>query len=156
MIARFAPVVLAAFAASALAQGGPSGRVVEYGILSGPEGKPEFVQKTARIPLRKGLRFGFCAQLEGLENCTRCHSDGPNLSNAKCTECHSEIGARQAKNVGYHARVQAPACCDAARKRARPAAPAHRHRGLRASADSTRSGRSGNRKSLASPTSQQA
>jgi hypothetical protein len=67
MIARFAPVLLALVSAPALAQGSPSGRVVEYGILSGAEGKPEFVQKTSRIPLRKGLRFGFCAELEGLD-----------------------------------------------------------------------------------------
>ena len=67
MAFRFAPLLLAVFVAIAHAQGAASGRVVEFGILSGPEGKPEFVQKTATIPLRKGVRFGFCAQLDGLE-----------------------------------------------------------------------------------------
>jgi hypothetical protein len=51
----------------AFAQGSATGRVVEYGILASAEGKPEFVQKTDRIPLRKGLRFGFCAELQGLD-----------------------------------------------------------------------------------------
>ncbi len=67
MAFRFAPLLLAVFVATVHAQGAASGRVVEFGILSGPEGKPEFVQKTATIPLRKGVRFGFCAQLDGLE-----------------------------------------------------------------------------------------
>jgi hypothetical protein len=58
---------LLAAAAPVLAQGSATGRVVEYGILAGAEGKPEFAQRTNRIPLRKGLRFGFCAELEGLE-----------------------------------------------------------------------------------------
>lgn len=53
--------------ARAFAQGNATGRVVEYGILSSAGGKPEFVQRTSRIPLRKGVRFGFCAELEGLE-----------------------------------------------------------------------------------------
>ena len=53
------------------------------------------------------------AQLEGLQNCTRCHSeDGPDLSNSKCTECHTEIRARQANNAGYHGRVKAQPCAE--------------------------------------------
>ena len=64
---RFAPALLLLVSACGFAQGSASGRVVEYGILASAEGKPEFVRKTHRIPLKKGLRFGFCAEIEGLD-----------------------------------------------------------------------------------------
>ncbi len=61
-----ATLLLAAAATPALAQGSPQGKVVEYGIVKPGEGKPVFERRTTRIPLRKGLRFGFCAELTGL------------------------------------------------------------------------------------------
>lgn len=51
----------------AAAQGTPSGEVTEYGIYELVDGKPRLEQQTRRIPARKGTRFGFCAQLSGLD-----------------------------------------------------------------------------------------
>ena len=66
-------VAMALLAASVLptaaaAQGSPSGEVTEYGIYELVDGKPRLEQQTGRIPARKGTRFGFCAQLRGLDD----------------------------------------------------------------------------------------
>jgi hypothetical protein len=44
----------------------PTGEVTEYGLYSIVDGKPALDQKTTRVPARKGVRFGFCADLAGL------------------------------------------------------------------------------------------
>ncbi len=64
-------VALATFVSAVLpggvqAQGSATGKVVEFGVVKPGEGKPVFESRTARIPLRKGLRFGFCAEITGL------------------------------------------------------------------------------------------
>jgi hypothetical protein len=46
--------------------GAPTGTVTEYGIYGAGDGKPVLERRTARIPARRGLRFGFCAELRGL------------------------------------------------------------------------------------------
>ncbi|MFA5417329.1 MAG: cytochrome C, partial [Bacteroidales bacterium] len=43
------------------------------------------------------------AHLEGLSNCTLCHTLGEKVSDEKCMECHTEIKARVEQNEGYHA-----------------------------------------------------
>lgn len=43
------------------------------------------------------------AYLEGVENCTKCHDAGKNVSNTKCLDCHKEITIKQKRNEGYHA-----------------------------------------------------
>ena len=48
------------------AQGVPSGEVSEYGIYKIVDGRPVLDKQTKRIPARKGVRFGFCADLIGL------------------------------------------------------------------------------------------
>jgi len=70
-----AAAVAAVFATGALAA--PSSRVIEFGIYetepvaSPPTGTPvgryKLIKQTRRIPLRQGLRFGFCTEISGLE-----------------------------------------------------------------------------------------
>lgn len=42
------------------------------------------------------------AQLEGMSNCTECHTLGQKVSNDKCLACHSEIKVRIDQQKGYH------------------------------------------------------
>ncbi len=43
------------------------------------------------------------AHLEGMSNCTKCHTLGSRISNDKCLSCHTEIKTRVDKKQGYHA-----------------------------------------------------
>lgn len=43
------------------------------------------------------------SHLEGVANCTQCHTLGQKVSNEKCLACHSEIKSRVDKKTGYHA-----------------------------------------------------
>lgn len=42
------------------------------------------------------------AHLEGLSNCTECHTLGEKIDNSKCLDCHKEIQQRITQNKGYH------------------------------------------------------
>ncbi len=42
------------------------------------------------------------AHLEGMANCTQCHTLGAKDSNEKCLDCHKEIKARVVEAKGYH------------------------------------------------------
>lgn len=46
------------------------------------------------------------AKLEGLSNCTQCHTIGDKVSNQKCLACHKELNAQVSKNKGFHASTQ--------------------------------------------------
>ncbi|MEI6455617.1 MAG: cytochrome C [bacterium] len=46
------------------------------------------------------------SQLEGISNCTKCHSLGNQVTNAKCLECHTEIKTRVEQKKGYHASAE--------------------------------------------------
>ncbi len=46
------------------------------------------------------------AHLEGLSNCTQCHTFGEKVSNAKCLACHDEIQDLLDAGRGYHANPQ--------------------------------------------------
>ncbi len=48
--------------------------------------------------------------LEGLENCTKCHSSGKRLSADKCLQCHTLLKERIEKKKGFHATVDAKHC----------------------------------------------
>ena len=50
--------------------------------------------------------------LEGLNNCTKCHTLGKEISNTKCLECHKEIQSRVTANTGYHASVKTRQCVE--------------------------------------------
>ena len=43
------------------------------------------------------------ADLEGMFNCTKCHTLGDKVSNNKCLDCHIEIQERLNMNKGFHA-----------------------------------------------------
>lgn len=42
------------------------------------------------------------AHLEGLSNCTQCHTLGAKVTDEKCLDCHKEIKALRDQNRGYH------------------------------------------------------
>jgi hypothetical protein len=42
------------------------------------------------------------AHLEGISNCTKCHTLGDKVSNEKCLDCHSEIKVRLDASKGFH------------------------------------------------------
>ncbi len=46
------------------------------------------------------------ASLEGISNCTKCHTLGAKVSNEKCLQCHTELKARTDIGKGYHSSVQ--------------------------------------------------
>ncbi|HEY9166729.1 MAG TPA: cytochrome C [Candidatus Kryptonia bacterium] len=50
------------------------------------------------------------ANLEGMSNCTQCHTIGKSLSNARCLSCHKEINVRIKQGEGYHATVSLKMC----------------------------------------------
>jgi hypothetical protein len=45
--------------------------------------------------------------LEGLQNCTKCHAAGQQLSPANCLACHTELKARVDAGKGFHGRMPA-------------------------------------------------
>ena len=52
------------------------------------------------------------AHLEGMSNCTKCHTMGSKISNDKCLACHTYIRDRINRQRGYHAssEVKGKAC----------------------------------------------
>jgi len=46
------------------------------------------------------------ANLEGVENCTKCHTIGKEVTRDKCLECHKEIKASIASKKGFHASAE--------------------------------------------------
>ena len=45
------------------------------------------------------------AHLEGMSNCTKCHTLGDKVSNQKCLDCHQFLAERIKYNKGYHSSV---------------------------------------------------
>ncbi len=43
------------------------------------------------------------AELEGIRNCTQCHTLGSKIDDSKCLDCHKEIKSRVDQRTGYHA-----------------------------------------------------
>lgn len=43
------------------------------------------------------------SHLEGMSNCTKCHTLGEQVSNEKCLACHTELKARIDQKKGFHA-----------------------------------------------------
>lgn len=74
---KWAGLVALATAPWAPAWAGATATVVEYGVFStdpvdgAPEGTPlgryRLIERTRTIPLRVGVRFGFCARFDGLD-----------------------------------------------------------------------------------------
>ena len=42
------------------------------------------------------------SHLEGMSNCTNCHTLGAKVTDAKCLDCHKEVKSRIDQNKGYH------------------------------------------------------
>ncbi len=53
------------------------------------------------------------ASLEGVQNCTKCHTLGKkSVENTNCLACHTELRSRIAAGNGYHARVNQKNCAE--------------------------------------------
>ncbi|MCX6283385.1 MAG: hypothetical protein NTW31_04010 [Bacteroidetes bacterium] len=48
------------------------------------------------------------SNLEGISNCTHCHTLGDKVTNDKCLSCHTELKARLDLHKGYHASSEVP------------------------------------------------
>lgn len=46
------------------------------------------------------------SHLEGMSNCTKCHTLGEKVSNTKCLDCHKVLAERISNNKGYHSSVE--------------------------------------------------
>src|ERR1035437_2330586 len=46
------------------------------------------------------------AGLDGVSNCTKCHTVGNKVTREKCLSCHKEIQANITANKGYHASAE--------------------------------------------------
>jgi len=66
----------------------------------------------ARAQISPGELSAQHASLEGMGNCTKCHSLGKAVTDAKCLACHAELRTRITAGRGYHARVKEKACVD--------------------------------------------
>lgn len=52
------------------------------------------------------------ASLEGISNCTQCHTLGKTISSDRCLACHTEIRSRIAARTGLHGRNSYQQCID--------------------------------------------
>jgi hypothetical protein len=52
------------------------------------------------------------SKLEGLSNCTQCHTLGAQISEQKCLACHKELAARISQKKGFHVsnQIKGKAC----------------------------------------------
>jgi hypothetical protein len=48
--------------------------------------------------------------LEGMGNCTSCHSLGRTLTNDKCLDCHTELKSRMSSGRGFHVKLSNRKC----------------------------------------------
>ncbi len=69
-------------------------------------------QNSLRAQISPGELSQAHMRLEGLTNCTQCHTLGKTVGNDKCLACHTEIQTRIAANRGYHATVQRQQCSE--------------------------------------------
>ena len=51
-------------------------------------------------------------ELEGINNCTKCHTLGKELSNKNCLSCHKEISSRLKLKKGFHFTVAKKECVE--------------------------------------------
>jgi len=52
------------------------------------------------------------ASLEGMENCTKCHSLGKTVANDNCLACHTELRTRISGKTGFHAGLADRQCVE--------------------------------------------
>ncbi len=75
----------------------------------------KYIKILALLFLALGMQFATVAQLspgdllqdhahlEGMKNCTQCHTFGEGIPNAKCLACHDDINGLLKQKRGYHA-----------------------------------------------------
>lgn len=49
-------------------------------------------------------------KFEGVDNCTKCHEQGEEITGKKCLDCHTEISSAMASKHGYHFQNVSRAC----------------------------------------------
>ena len=69
--------------------------LVLFGIL--------FLSQIGTAQISPGELAKVHAHLEGMANCTQCHTLGDKVSNEKCLDCHKEIKIRLEESKGFHA-----------------------------------------------------
>ncbi|MEK7263462.1 MAG: cytochrome c3 family protein [Bacteroidota bacterium] len=69
-----------------------------------------FLQINSVAQISPGELSAVHKNLEGMANCTKCHSLGDKISGDKCLECHKEIRARIRENHGMHSAQQKKDC----------------------------------------------
>jgi hypothetical protein len=65
-----------------------------------------FLNQNTVAQLSPGKLSKAHSKLEGMSNCTQCHTIGDKVSNQKCLACHKELNARVSKNKGFHVSAQ--------------------------------------------------
>ncbi len=65
-----------------------------------------YISVTAFAQLSPGDLISAHAHLEGLSNCTKCHTLGDKVSNAKCLDCHTQLKSRIDRGEGFHVSVE--------------------------------------------------
>lgn len=71
-----------------------------------------FFSLSARAQFSPGKLSEAHAHLEGMNNCTQCHSLGKAIAQSKCLDCHTEIQTLRNDERGYHnsPEVRAKSC----------------------------------------------
>jgi len=65
-----------------------------------------FLCFSAKAQISPGELAKVHSHLEGISNCTKCHTLGDKVSNDKCLACHTEIKTRIDQKRGYHSSPQ--------------------------------------------------
>lgn len=66
----------------------------------------------ARAQISPGEMSTPHASLEGMGNCTKCHTLGKEVTNDRCLSCHGELRTRLAARKGYHAALTGKQCAE--------------------------------------------
>ncbi len=67
---------------------------------------------TAMAQISPGELSSAHANLEGMSNCTSCHTLGKTVANSNCLACHTELRARISAGTGLHATYGQRNCTD--------------------------------------------
>lgn len=66
----------------------------------------------ATAQISPGDLFKGHQHLEGIDNCTKCHTVGKTLANDRCLDCHKEIQSRISAKKGFHASIGSKQCVE--------------------------------------------
>ncbi len=71
---------------------------------------PSFAEKSFGSLISPGELSWLHESVDGITNCTKCHSIRGGIQNDSCLDCHKDIGKRISANKGYHATVSKDKC----------------------------------------------